>query len=152
MPAIALVAGISLLTGQTFNCCRFNESITGKIVAALSHLSSSEHSGAARSHEEIESHAHCHGHEAKEETSSLTGQLYDGSVSGYLVENATCLSERVESGKPMLAGDFSFSPTSDFLVASIVSWIPTITLLPLSPRPQNKSSPPLYLTILRILV
>ena len=69
-----------------------------------------------------------------------------------LNQYGACLSERIETGKPMLAGDFTFAPISTLVSALVVESVPAPSFRPVSPRLQNKSSPPLYLTTLRILV
>ncbi|MDB5047083.1 MAG: hypothetical protein JWO30_154 [Fibrobacteres bacterium] len=152
IPAIALMASVFLLTGQTFNCCRINETIAGKIAAAWSHWSSSE-SASASIHEEESGHPHCHGHGSHAETAHSSGEMHRDFDSGStLAEDGTCLSERIETGKPMLAGDFAFTPASTMVARLEEGKVPALPFRPVSPRPQNKSSPPLYLTTLRILV
>src|SRR5882672_8278625 len=94
IPAIAMLASVFLITGQTFNCCRINETIAGKIRAAWSHLSSS-HSVNTSIHEEEEAdHPHCHGHghgSHAETADAYSGTHQDPWSSASLAENGSCL-------------------------------------------------------------
>lgn len=153
LPAIALMASVFLLTGQAFNCCHINGAIGGKITAALSHWSSSGSDNAPLHHEEESGHAHCHGHAMQAGTADAGAGIQKDFDSGSaLNQYGTCLSERIETGKPMLAGDFTFSPIPTLIAAIVEESAPSPSVRPVSPRLQNKSSPPLYLTTLRILV
>jgi hypothetical protein len=69
-----------------------------------------------------------------------------------LVSDGSCISEHSFAGKPMAASEY----TAPGLVIAVLYWLPEVPAAPsflaLNPRPQNKSSPPLYLTTLRLLV
>jgi hypothetical protein len=153
-----------LLTGQFFNCCFINESFASAVERAFrpalrSHGGTgAAHNGnagaavAAEADEESDGHPQCHGHGSAMHTER--DDLEACALAGDREFNPDrhCLSEQSFSGKPMLTGDMADAHTA--LPATVLraeAPIPVRFKFE-QPRPSNKSSPPLYLLTLRILV
>lgn len=144
---VALLVSVLFLTGQVFNCCLINESFARGVKDLFRH-------GSAKAlHAEAggDAHPHCHGHAAEKESGGPVAERTSPLDSRYAQDGA-CLSERAFSAKPMAASEFAQA----HIPSLVVGWV-TQTELPRSsrcarPRPQNKSSPPLYLITLRLLV
>jgi hypothetical protein len=105
---------------------------------------------AERANQPVKTHLGCHGHPPSNETLAK-GELPDGSGSR-LKGDEPCLSESGFAKKAFTPTDAS-QTTSFSGTPALVREIP-VPRLPRfeKPRPQNKSSPPVYLLTLRILV
>lgn len=155
MPVLAMVSSFLLVAGQVFNCCRLNESVSesiseniGKAALAVSRLAGQP--DAARENPSVKTHLGCHGHPPSGET-LVKSELPDASGSR-LKGDEPCLSESGFSDKAFTPTDAS--QTTSFSVAPALVREILVPRLPRfeKPRPQNKSSPPVYLLTLRILV
>jgi hypothetical protein len=145
--AAALFVSVLFITGQVFNCCLINESFARSVkdlfrprAAKVLYAEAGE-----------DAHPHCHGHAAESEAGGLVAER-TSPLDSHFAQDGTCLSENAFSTKPMVASDFAQAPIPLFAVGWVIH-----PELPRSfyferPRPQNKSSPPLYLTTLRLLV
>lgn len=151
MPIVALVSAFLLVAGQVFNCCRLNESISesvGNAALAVSRMLS--HPKVETIDLSAKTHLGCHGHAPSDE-SLVNADPPDENVSRLNAEES-CLSESGFVPKALTPSDatqttyFSGAPT---LVHEIP--VPRVSRFE-KPRPQNKSSPPIYLLTLRILV
>lgn len=144
---VALLVSVLFITGQVFNCCLINESFARSVKDLF-------RNGAAKSvrtEADENAHPHCHGHAAEKEAGSVLAEK-TSPLDTHYSQDGSCLSEKAFSAKPMVAGEYAQAP----IPLLVVGWV-IQTELPQSffferPRPQNKSSPPLYLTTLRILV
>lgn len=151
VPTLAFALSVLLVIGQALNCCRINETISASIGQVLKTLvhggphAASEATGSPR-----KSHPGCHGHGPEAGTESPSPQI--PSDGPHYQSGEPCLSELSIASKALVP-----APTSDIGLS-----IPVASYIPLSappriahlekPRPQNKSSPPVYLLTLRILV
>jgi hypothetical protein len=151
LPGIAFLVAFFFLSGQIFNCCLVNENF-GLALMRLFHSSSHGKGTQVHADADGDEHAPCHGHAAHAQEESIAGSI-PTAEGGPLFEGAeSCLSEQSFSGKPMLASDIAVAHAPLFMV-HVLGEIPApLPLVFERPRPQNKSSPPLYLTTLRILV
>lgn len=148
---LAFALSLLLVLGQTLNCCRINENLSASLVGAWKSLvkigphAASEATGSPR-----KSHPGCHGHgpetgtESPSQPAPVDGPTYQSGES--------CLSEVAFETQALQP-----TPTTDTgLSAPVAAFLPPPALPPLAqlgnPRPQNKSSPPVYLLTLRILV
>jgi hypothetical protein len=150
LPWIALLVGVLFLTGQTLNCCHVNESIAKSFKHLFSRVSGPHlHSEGDIS---ADAHAHCHGHgtgvHGHGSPSLAKSDVSDCDYS----QDGACLSEKSFAGKPMLASDAAVQSPVVPMMAVMIEIPETPEPIFERPRPQNKSSPPLYLTTLRILV
>jgi hypothetical protein len=151
MPILAMVSSFLLVAGQVFNCCRLNESISeriGKAALAVSQLVSKP--DVERVNPFAKTHLGCHGHPPSDET-RVKSDLPDAS-GVRLKGEEPCLSESGFAKKAFTPTDAShaipFSETPALVRETLVPRLPRFE----KPRPQNKSSPPVYLLTLRILV
>lgn len=151
VPALAVLSSFFLVAGQVFNCCRLNETVSesfGKAAHALSHLLN--HSEEAPKNQAAIAHHGCHGHilSSKDQVNGF----FQNQAGSHLQADASCLSETgftPEGLKPSEGFTHPFSTQAPApLQAVVVLRLPRIE----KPRPQNKSSPPVYLLTLRILV
>ncbi len=151
LPGAALLLSILFLTGQTLNCCRVNEAF-GHSLRALFHGATGYQGEAIAAHEGIgeDAHPHCHGHPSDE--SGIHSVPQDLAGESHWVQDGSCLSEKSIAGKPMLANEFSGLQLEIPVFARICETRMPLPVCFQRPRPQNKSSPPLYLTTLQILV
>jgi hypothetical protein len=140
-----------LVAGQVFNCCRLNETVSEKIARALEGIGHwGNHHGEVAEVTPVKSHPGCHGHPASGESQVSGIPVEDAPVQWKPVE--ACLSELDAAPKSLqppsnLVLDSFFANTL-ILAADLVPSVPRFE----KPRPQNKSSPPVYLLTLRILV
>lgn len=149
LPVIAMAMSFAMVTGLFLNCCRINESISAGVGEFLTSLG---HSGGHGSPSAIagSSHPGCHGHGKPAE--SRTQPAPDNGPGAHVESDEACLSELAIAPKALQSNPLDFSglfQESPFhiLVAHITLPPPFGQL-----KPQNKSSPPLYLLTLRILV
>lgn len=144
---VALLVAILFITGQVFNCCLVNESFARAMKGFF------RHGGETALHNEDQEDAHpgCHGHAAHQETATVHSGMPTSGEPGYN-QDGSCLSEQSLSAKPMVASEYAQAP----LLPAVFAWVPQAEFPQAfffeRPRPQNRSSPPLYLTTLRILV
>lgn len=148
LPVLAAAMTFTLVIGQVFRCCSLNESVSagvGKLLKSLRH-----HGGHGPAHEVKVTHAGCHGHGESSKTQTLSASVDEGGP--HLKSDETCLSEvavtpkAIQSTSLEISGLFHATPIL-LLVADPIS--PDQFE---KPKPQNKSSPPVYLLTLRILV
>lgn len=144
---VAFLVAILFITGQVFNCCLVNESFARAMKSLF------QHGGETALHNEDQEAAHpgCHGHAAHHETGAVHSGMTKAAEPGY-TQDGSCLSEQSLSAKPMVASEYAQAP----LPLALLAWVPQPEFPQAfyfdRPRPQNRSSPPLYLTTLRILV
>jgi hypothetical protein len=161
---VALGMTFFLLTGQFFNCCRINESFASVLehmfLPALSAkagtgVAHAEKSGAAPSPEMDEvadAHPHCHGHGGAMHAERNSSEAFAFPGDREFNPDRHCLSGQSFNGKPMLACDIADAHVAlPATVLSVETSVPARFKFE-QPRPRNKSSPPLYLLTLRILV
>ena len=151
MTVVALVSSFVLIAGQVFKCCRLNESISeniGKAALAVIHRVSPP--AMEREVHSAKAHSGCHGHSPSDE-SPISAVLPDENGSR-LNSDASCLSESGFASMALTPSDASHM-TLFTGTPALVREIPVPRLSRFEkPRPQNKSSPPIYLLTLRILV
>jgi hypothetical protein len=151
LPILAVVASFFLVAGQVFNCCRLNETLSDNIGKALKGIGHwGKHPGENSDVKLVKTHPGCHGHPESDESQVTSIPLEDAPIQWKSAE--TCLSELDAAPKALqlpsnLVFD-SFFSTSLVLEAYLVPSVPRFE----KPRPQNKSSPPIYLLTLRLLV
>jgi hypothetical protein len=150
LPAISFLSVILLLTGEFFSCCRINEILSNEVHGLILKLGliRQAHPIASASEEE-DHHAHCHGH-ANHSPQQIEIKVIPG-ASGY-TQDGSCISELSLTKKSMVE---SVSPTWVLSTASFGICEETAPLKFVSvnrPRPQNRSSPPVYLLTRRLLV
>lgn len=151
LPPLALAMSLVLVTGQLLNCCRLNETLStslGEALKALTPVRGHEKVSVARP--EAGSHPGCHGHGVSTVTTAASIPV-DVEGPRWQAEDP-CLSELAftPQGLPSYSPDFSglFPSTSSLLLGAPVRRPDRVE----KPRPQNKSSPPVYLLTLRFLV
>ena len=153
LPIAAVISSILLLTGESLNCCRLNQSLSQTlqkwITVAQNHPitvqdDDSDHESHCHRHSNLI--AHTGSHESDRIVSASAG---DGA--GLDTPN-TCISENSLAAKAMLQGEFAMVDLLTLFPAPQFTFVAVAPFLPERPRPQNRSSPPLYLTTLRILV
>lgn len=151
LPIVAAVTSFLLVAGPIFNCCRLNESITENVAKALNGIGHwGIQPGEGSDDTVVKTHPGCHGHPVSGEPQVASATFEDAPVQWRSLE--TCLSELDALPKALLPSltivlDPSFG----------ASWIYSVNEAPPlprfeKPRPQNKSSPPVYLLTLRLLV
>lgn len=149
LPAVAFFTVFLLLTGELFNCCHINEALSKHVQNLIGNLSWVSHHDPIASVSEGENHPHCHGGTARSQPHiEKNGVSGDG---GYK-QNGSCISERAIIKKSMVE---SLSPTGSIRAASFAMHAEPILVIPAfvnRPRPQNRSSPPIYLLTLRLIV
>lgn len=151
MPILAVATSFLLIAGQVFNCCRLNESISesvGKAALAVSQMIS--HPKVESTVQSGKTHLGCHGHTPSDE-SIVIADLPIGNGSRVNAEES-CLSESgfaIKALTPSDASQTTFFTGTPALIQEIP--VPRLSRFE-KPRPQNKSSPPIYLLTLRILV
>jgi hypothetical protein len=150
----ALLISFLFLTGQLFNCCRLNESFGTALKNAFLAAAHTDHKTAHLNHEEgVEAHHKCHGHGSEASPESGRDSKVQGEAGTCAIEQPNeCLSEHSFSGKPMLASELALSQTFISVPDVAVGNLVPEPFYFERPRPQNKSSPPLFLITLRILV
>jgi hypothetical protein len=150
LPAISVLTIFLLLTGEFFNCCRINESLANNaklFIQAMGLLKSK--TPIASTTEAQNSHPHCHGHEAQA-SEHIEHEIFPSTSAFTLSES--CLSEFAITKKSMVGSktfslDISSTPISINEEPFLVKYFSVN-----KPRPQNRSSPPIYLLTLRLLV
>jgi hypothetical protein len=154
LPVFAMITAVLLISGQIFNCCRLNESLSETLAQAF-HRVGITHVKKVSSSTEVEpkSHPNCHGHGTENGTAPTTNlaQHIEPGQSQYSSEES-CLSERTFTVNAQPSNPVSLI---DLPVQVQVEYIDHFVKLPAQferPRPQNKSSPPVYILTLRILV
>lgn len=151
MPIMAAATSFLLVAGQVFNCCRLNESISesiGKAALAVTHMVS--HPDVNRENQSVKTHLGCHGHSPSDE--SLLNADLPGESGSQVNAKESCLSESGSALKALTLPD-AFQTTFFTGTTALVQEAPVPLLSCFEkPRPQNKSSPPIYLLTLRILV
>lgn len=153
LPTFAILASLFLITGQLFNCCRINESIADDIAKWLqaAHLLNPKPN--LHGKESAEHLSYCHGHGVKSphpNPSSVIAQA--GQAEPNVAPEESCLGENAITAKVMAASQL---PTLDLPKIAMTfreKISPKNSVCPENPRPQNKSSPPVYLTTLHLLV
>ncbi|MEO7423684.1 MAG: hypothetical protein ABI036_00765 [Fibrobacteria bacterium] len=153
-----------LLTGQFFNCCFINESFASAVERAFrpthpaqggtgaAHNGNTGAAVAAEADDDADAHPQCHGHGSAMHTerNDLEACAFPGDRK--FNPDRHCLSEQSFSGKPMLSGDIADAHAAlPATLERIETSVPARFKFA-QPRPRNKSSPPLYLLTLRILV
>jgi hypothetical protein len=149
----AFLVSLLFITGQLFDCCRVNESFAHAVLGFFRHGDAKP----ALAEAGEDAHPRCHGHAIASrenrdpQAGSLLAEKAAPAESEY-AQDGSCLSEKAFSKKPMVASEFAPAP----IPLLVVGWAIQPDLPPSffceRPRPQNKSSPPLYLTTLRLLV
>ena len=132
------------LERQVFFCCSLTESLKDKVQEYLGY-----------------GHADSDGHHVEGQTNldNIDHESHDGSAF-FIVDDCNpygyraidpCFSEHFENANMMVSAplDIDFPVGID---SQILRNPKAITLMFFTPRPQNKSSPPLYITTLRIQV
>lgn len=156
LPIMAALSSFLLVSGQVFKCCHLNESISqsvGKAALAVSQLIGQPE--AEPPAQAVKTHLGCHGHPPSDESqvkgSQLKGGLQD--PEGVQVDaKESCLSESGFALKPFSPSDgFQATLFSDARALVRETSVPSLPRFE-KPRPRNKSSPPLYLLTLQILV
>jgi chromosomal replication initiation ATPase DnaA len=160
IPAISILTIILLLSGGIFNCCHINEAYAQSIKHAFQALgwqSVSKDMAVSEDAENTESQSHCHIRHDEKSNSTPAKQhaikSFDLGAKNLLTTNENCLSNSAWSSKPMV-NNTEFSLTL-FPVSYLLTQVDIIPVLPSRidlTRPQNKSSPPVYLLTLHILV
>ncbi len=153
LPFMAVLSSFLLLSGEFFNCC----CVTELYFKGVSHLVSGATSPVKEPKTQLESnveehHSHCPGHPSKT-LASASPSTQDLSGRNGLKTNNSCFSESSLADKAMVIRELNPSLYSPALILSLV--VKNTSFLRMSrplPRPQNKSSPPLYLLNLRIVV
>ncbi|HKP96952.1 MAG TPA: hypothetical protein VJ385_14475 [Fibrobacteria bacterium] len=153
LSGIAFLISFFFLFGQFFNCCLINESI-GTALNRAFHSSSHEHEVGAQADADADDDedAHCRGHAGHAHPETIVSSGVEGEATPRFEQVESCLSEQSFSGKPMLASEIAVSHVAISVVHLLAEVPASLPFLFERPRPQNKSSPPLYLTTLRILV
>lgn len=151
VPALAFALSVLLIAGQTLNCCRLNETISatlGNVFKSLVHASAG--TSQVSKPQPRKTHAGCPGHGPEAESPRPEDA---GNARGpHINAEETCLSEVAFVPKALPP----VSTPEIGLTAAVIAFIPA-PALPRSvrierPRPQNRSSPPVYLLTLRLLV
>ncbi|MEO6097407.1 MAG: hypothetical protein ABIW76_17860 [Fibrobacteria bacterium] len=157
LPAIALITAALLLTGEWFSCCRINEAFAREIEQVAKALGLIGEAAPVVSAAEVaDAHPHCHGPAAPAAPSGEVPALHpDADVpqgTPALAQDAHCLSEQAITRQSMVGSEslaLESPPEAialhDFPVATPFASVER-------PRPQNRSSPPVYLLTLRLLV
>ncbi len=150
----ALLISFLFLTGQFFNCCRLNESFGTALKNVFLAAAHPDHKTSQLNHKEgVENHHKCHGHGSEASLESGPDSKVLGEAGTCAIEQTNeCLSEQSFSGKPMLASELALSQTFMSVPDVVVGSLVPEPFYFERPRPQNKSSPPLFLITLRILV
>ncbi|HLP41716.1 MAG TPA: hypothetical protein VK465_09435 [Fibrobacteria bacterium] len=151
LPPLALAMCLVLVTGQLLNCCRLNESLSTMLGAAFKTLTASHgHAKVSVDRPEAKSHLGCHGHGVS--TAIMAASIPVDVEGPRLQAEESCLSE--------LAYRLQALPNYSYDLSALFPSIRGLLLIaPIlgserveTPRPQNKSSPPIYLLTLRFLV
>ncbi len=164
LPGMALLISSLILTGEVFNCCRINEAFAEQIellikpssqpIVGLGIQVPQEQSDADHD-SPSERHHHCLGHGMQTENASSDPCIIETQSDGMATLVPTgeqCISEWSLKGKTMVTSVLpQFIPPMP-AVGTVADRVPMLTIHFARPRPQNKSSPPLFLTTLRILV
>lgn len=148
LPFLSVAMAFTLVAGQFFTCCRINETISAgiaKYLQAFSHASSHGTDNHA-----AKTHPGCHGHGVKQE---ITAPFVPIDHSGtQLKSDEACLSEAANTPKALQSTSLElsslFQPSPFLWLASLPFDHVQVERL----APQNKSSPPVYLLTLRLLV
>lgn len=154
VPVVALVSAVLLVSGQVLTCCSINESLSETLAKAFRTLGiiHSHHADIASEHAP-KAHPNCHGHASagEEGASSDHAILIEAGQASYEAHEA-CISEFGFTIKAQPSNPLSLI---DLPVQTPIGLIDDYVRTPAwteRPRPQNKSSPPVYLLTLRILV
>jgi hypothetical protein len=152
LSVIAILSATFLLTGELFSCCRINEAFAREVARLFQSMGRAgiEKPAAAQA-DDSDHHAHCHGHQAQPlaQAQATSAPVTDGTV---FHPEGTCISEHSVARQSMVGSEsFTWSP---FPASTAFRFVPAPvpTLSVERPRLQNKSSPPLFLLTLRILV
>lgn len=148
-PFAALLTSLLLVAGQTFTCCKVNRQFSEKVGGILNRISQwAKPADATTGHGK--SHPGCHGHPAKTGIGSAPPVHESAPIRWNPQED--CLAE--------LSAKANALPSDSQI--SVGQCLPPMREIgfhrePIIPRsgkpiPSNKSSPPLYLLTLRILV
>ena len=150
LPAIAVLSVFFLLTGEFFSCCRINEAFAQDVRLAIQAMGLIKPLVVVSStSEDPDHHSHCHGHEAHSNSQMEEAVQPDHSL---FTQDGNCISELSITKKSMV-GSESFAleiPTAYVAIFEEPDLVPSLFVD--RPRPQNRSSPPVYLLTLRILV
>jgi len=150
LTAISILTAFSFLSGEFFNCCFINQAFAAKIKKIVTVLNQTEsNSKTDKNIDDEDHHSECHGHNDADGTELSSGQA---GKSVAMNMEGHCLSEQSITQQSMVANlsyalNFTVEQTG-LIVASILTPLKIVT----QPRPQNKSSPPVYLLTLQILV
>ena len=150
LPTISVLTASLLLTGEFFNCCRINEAFAHDVRQFIQSMGLIRQANpVASTSEGQDNHPHCHGQEAQS-SQSIEHESYPA-VSAYTLDKS-CLSELAITKKSMV-GSESFSPDISPAPVSTSEELVLFEYVSVNrPRPQNRSSPPVYLLTLRLLV
>ena len=144
LPVAAFVSAFLLVTGQALSCCCPNEGVSDKVSQAFTALSGKLHPAASP-----ENAMHCAGHEMPAE--SGTSGVVTAGANHCMAAGDECMPSSSLAAKVMVGSEFSSSWTLP-IVLERMEVARALVSLHLEPLPQNKSSPPLYLSTLHILV
>lgn len=168
LAAISILTAFTFLTGEIFNCCFINQAIAAKIekaITTIQHLVVTNKTQLVM-HEEGP-HSHCHGHtepsasadstanshQAAQQVANFTSlhlKLESNSVA--IANEGHCISEQSITQQSMLESLALTLELPTHQISSIIETVPPPLQFVTHPRPQNKSSPPLFLRTLQILV
>jgi len=151
VPALAFVLSVLLIAGQTLNCCRLNETISTTIGQAFKFMvPDNVEMSLASTPEPGKTHAGCHG-QGRVAESPMPEEA--GNAQGpHINAEESCLSEVALEPQALQPASTAGIGWSAPVIASVPApALPRIVRLE-KPRPQNRSSPPVYLLTLRLLV
>jgi hypothetical protein len=153
LPVVSLLTMLLLVTGECFNCCRINEAFANDVQRLLASMGMAHDPGSDTGVSTGEDrHPGCHGHALPSPSASTSMQPSPEPAHAAYSHEGSCISEQAITRKSMVG--------SESFALVMVAWLNEFRfdLPPIAeqqftrPRPQNRSSPPLYLLTLRILV
>ncbi|MDQ3001889.1 MAG: hypothetical protein M3Y08_11595 [Fibrobacterota bacterium] len=158
LPVISILTAVLLFSGQTLNCCCLNESVSDTLTQTFRSMGlirdlKPQAASEVEPNSHPNSHPNCHGYGSEGEPAStvVPTQPVDPGQNQFASE-AACLSELTFT---VNAQPYSPLTLSDFPTQVHIGFIDEFAQRLAQferPRPQNKSSPPIYLLTLRILV
>src|SRR3989338_3980540 len=153
LPLVALISCFFLVAGQVFNCCRLNEIVSSEAGLLLkSWVLFDSHSDEAVLTEASGSHPGCHGHGKTEGPAVAPPLLETEGATALSTQQRNCISEFAFAAKSQLPGSSFFLldfPGKPYILPALAFGSENASAE--RPRPQNRSSPPVYLLTLRIL-
>jgi hypothetical protein len=159
LPVLAMVTTMLLISGQVLNCCGINESLSASLAKTLQTLGIIDvHKAKVASEAEPKSHPNCPGHGSETASEALvTAKASQPLVPAEPGQNQYAAKESCLSERTLSVNAQPSNPDSpiNLAVQAQIAFRAEFARFPVQaekPRPQNKSSPPLYLLTLRILV